>query len=166
MSEEPGSANVLRLVPQSGAVQADADECGLVVTYKPRKCRHDRLEVDKQNHVVECKNCGERVDPFEALLVLAEEGSRYRDYYKSRRDELEKLNNYQPHLKAVRSLEGTWRGSMLPTCPHCHRGVEAAELASSGAINRAIATRMREVETQHDAGSMKQPHPLDEPDEG
>jgi len=130
--------------------------------YPRRKCNHTRFFVDETNHEVTCRDCNAIVQPFDAMLVFANRTNEYRERLDRMRAEQVELAAYKPWLKAVKRLEGVWRGSMLPCCPHCHRGIEAEDLANGALINRSIATRLREVAAGRENGSMATPPPEDD----
>lgn len=45
--------------------------------YKIGKCRHRQLLVDQDNAFVECKDCGEKLNPIAMLSRFANEESRW-----------------------------------------------------------------------------------------
>ena len=103
---------------------------------KPVQCRHRHVEVDPANREVTCQDCGKVVDPFDVLVGFANEGSLLQRTYTALQDEVGRLRNWNPFLRAVKRLEEIWRGSMLPTCPHCGRGIRAEDLARSGRVHK------------------------------
>lgn len=113
------------------------------VVYNRKRCEHQHIEVDPKNREVLCLDCQERVDPIEALVTLCQKGSRAYETFIALQAEVKTLRAWNPFLKAVKKLESIWRGSMLPTCPHCGVGVKAEDLASSGQVSKAFAERLR-----------------------
>lgn len=51
-------------------------------------CRHDGITVDEAGGVVECKHCGERLEPLAALLIVARNGNQWAGAIESARAEL------------------------------------------------------------------------------
>ena len=45
----------------------------------PKKCKHPRTEVDPNHRHVVCRDCGELVDAFEALVAIADNWDRLRE---------------------------------------------------------------------------------------
>ncbi len=80
-----------------------------------------QFTLDTKNRVVTCHHCGVFVDPFDALLTLAE-------YDEEREEELKKLYevarevmNYKPWKKALKRIEKNIgrSGENIPVCPRC-----------------------------------------------
>lgn len=104
---------------------------------KAIKCRHVRYELDTNNRTVHCRDCNAEVSAYEALDTIARGVSSVLADLEAARKEAAELKAYNPFLKAVKRLEGIWRGSrMLPICPHCRRGIEAEALAKTGQVSR------------------------------
>lgn len=95
-------------------------------------CYHQRFIIDKSHGSVECSDCGEIISAFHAISIMAQRDSRYFKNLERMRQEAKELKEYSPFLRAVKKLESIWRGKYLPGCPHCHKGIEAEELANSG----------------------------------
>lgn len=102
------------------------------------KCRHTAFEIDYQNKTLYCQDCKEMVDPYRVVELMIQDDSIRIQRYRALREEVRKLEQYKPWLKAVRELESVWRGSMLPCCPHCSKGVEAVDLLKMK-VNREYA---------------------------
>jgi len=108
-------------------------------------CRHQRFDIFTDTQTVKCRDCGEVVSPFLALTTITEDNHRWWETWTRQADAAMALHNYQPHLRAVKKLEHTWRTrKYLPCCPHCHRGVEADALAASGTVHRSYDERQAE----------------------
>ncbi|MHB8354914.1 MAG: hypothetical protein ACYDCF_10845 [Burkholderiales bacterium] len=103
------------------------------------RCRHDHTTVDLANREVTCRDCGKVVDPFDVLAELAKEGSHLQHTYVALQEVVKRLRQWNPFLRAIKRLEETWRGSMLPTCPHCARGIQADDLARSARVHKKFA---------------------------
>ena len=153
------SENIVQFTPRSKEVDDGTLDYYLAINPKPprRECRHVSFWVDDRNHEVTCRDCGAIVQPFDAILAFAKASHGFAERLRQAREETAALKAWKPWLKAVRKLEEIWRGSMLPCCPHCHRGLEAEALASSGRVNRSLATRLREVEVGKANGELATP---------
>lgn len=116
--------------------------------YSRRECAHARLEVDATNRRVECRDCNREVDAFEAISILADNASAYQRTYDQMRKDHQNLAGWVPHLRAVRDLEGMWRGKRLPMCPHCKKGVTAEGLNSMGWVHQAYAEAVAKHEAE------------------
>ncbi|MBW4083604.1 hypothetical protein [Paenibacillus sp. S150] len=92
--------------------------------HKPRKCTcgdDKHFTVDKVNREITC-DCGMTVDPFEAMLHLAE----HYDYLNRQHESLSQQRlqwlKEKPHSVIFKKLEREYqRGKMLPYCPRCEQ---------------------------------------------
>lgn len=128
--------------------------------YKPLECRHDHIEIDQTNRKVLCTDCKREVDPFEAICRLADHTSAWKTTWEAMRKDYRNLAGYVPHLRAVRDLEGMWRGNRLPLCPHCKKGVTAEGMNRMGWVNKRYAEAVAEHE--RDAATVGEPISLHE----
>lgn len=104
----------------------------LRVEYGRRKicqCFDPHYEIDYQNRLVYCKDCGAIVDPFEALYNLAKYYDRLHTQVKNLLEERRQIANYKPHLVVIKELESHYRsGKMVPCCPRCGEPFDLKEL--------------------------------------
>lgn len=56
-----------------------------------RKCLHRRLYVLEETHMLECQDCGEKIDAYKYIWNLAREQEKAEYKIKSLRKELDKL---------------------------------------------------------------------------
>lgn len=98
---------------------------------KNTECQHAQFELDESETRVYCGKCGDPIEAFRALKLLAVEFERIDHAVARLRAEIEELSAWNPWLRAVRELERIWRGNMRPCCPHCGKTVEAEALAKS-----------------------------------
>lgn len=126
--------------------------------YKRIECPHDRLTVDTNNRKVECEDCKREVDAFEAVSMLADRASQYQATYDRMRQDHKNLAGWVPHLRAVRNLEGMWKGNRLPMCPHCKKGVTAEGLNAMGWVHKAYAEAVAKHEAENAAP--QEVHPI------
>lgn len=109
------------------------------------QCLEKKFEIDTQNHIVTCANCGAWVDPFDALVYIGEHYELERHFVQTLWEERKQIVNYKPHLIIIRELERQYRSkSMLPTCPHCGRAFFLEEI--KGWQNRDTEIARREFE--------------------
>lgn len=110
-------------------------------------CTKTTYEVDEVNRVVTCRQCGAWVEPFAALVDIASRREEREREQQRLLDQRREILNYKPHLLVMRELERGYRGkTMLPTCPHCHRGFYFEEL--NHWVNRKIEDAWRERELE------------------
>lgn len=97
------------------------------------KCSKPSYEIDTKNHLVYCQKCLAVIEPFEALVRLAEHIEEINDsieYAKSYKNE---LINYKPYLREAKRYERMMREKdMLPICPKCNHMFNWNEIVSMG----------------------------------
>lgn len=102
--------------------------------HKPRKCTCDsrRFTVDEVNREITC-SCGLVVDPFEAMLELADTHERFNRQHKELYEQAQLWKKQKPYSVLFKRLEQDYqRGKMLPYCPHCNYLIELDKLTSWG----------------------------------
>jgi len=110
-------------------------------------CAKATYEVDEVNRVVTCRQCGAWVEPFAALADIAHRHEEREREQQRLLDQRREILNYKPHLLVMRELERGYRGkTMLPACPHCHRGLYFEEL--NHWVNRKIEDTRRGLEKE------------------
>lgn len=133
--------------------------------YKPVACVHEHLEIDENNRIVLCTDCNKEVDPFTAICQLAKRTSEWQSRWRAMREDWKNLAGWVPHLRAVRTLEGMWRGNRLPMCPHCKKGVTAEGLNRLGWVHQRYAEAVAEHERETaDAGEVVSLRPTTAPE--
>lgn len=104
---EPGSSDVRPVEPpEPGEIINIADmrteRLSIRSPQEPRACAHRRSRIDDKLRIVECRDCGERLDPIEVLLDIAKNwrheswaAERIRDHEaKERAKELERRQRH------------------------------------------------------------------------
>ena len=99
----------------------------LKVAYGRRKlceCRHPHYEIDTQNHLVTCVDCGAIADPFEAFRRIAEDYTDLNKKAENLWEQRRELLNWEPRLIKLKHFAEEYRSghgnkSMVPCCPHC-----------------------------------------------
>ena len=98
-------------------------------------CRNRKFYIDTQNREISCQECGAVIDPYDAMLDIANHYEQFGKEVDNLLTQRKQILDYKPHLLVMRELEKIYMGGkMLPCCPHCGRGVYAKELlvASTG----------------------------------
>ena len=95
-------------------------------------CRNRKFYIDTQNREISCQECGAIVHPYNALFDIAMHYERIEEEVNNLLAVRQQIVDYKPHLLAMRELEKIYRRDMLPSCPHCHKGIYAKELLISG----------------------------------
>lgn len=94
-------------------------------------CFEPSYEVDTQNRIVTCQDCGAIVDPFDALVQTAWQHDRINRAHERMLEERESIAGYKPHLKVFKALESRYRSdkySMVPQCPRCSKPFDFSEI--------------------------------------
>jgi ribosomal protein S27AE len=87
------------------------------------KCADRTFIVDTANRCINCGHCGALVDPYEAMLYLAEHGELLQRENRALLEQRRQIIGYQPHLLVFRELEQNYRSKkMIPCCPKCGQG--------------------------------------------
>lgn len=117
------------------------------VNYGRRKicqCLNPHYEIDVQNRLVVCKDCGAIIDPFDALVDLAKHYERIERWNQAALDQRREIENYKPRLLVIRELEKRYRGQkMIPRCLHCGEPFDLKEIANGSWCSRRFLEEKR-----------------------
>ena len=90
------------------------------------QCTAPCFEVDEENRIVSCKICGAILDPFEALIKLAERPERLEETQrrmlekiKTYREEAEKEYSRMIKSRVFRKMQSNYNEGLFPYCPEC-----------------------------------------------
>lgn len=106
----------------------------LRVEYGKKKlcqCANPHYEIDYQNKLVTCMDCGAIVDAFEALTEIASSYDRLGNQVEQLLKQRKEIVNYKPHLVVIKELERSYRAqnfSMVPCCPRCGEAFDLPEI--------------------------------------
>ena len=109
------------------------------------RCEHKHLCFDPMARHIECEECGQFVEPFDAFMILLDYHRRGADILLSRQSELKELEEKAGKnlLKATRELDRVWRSKMLPTCPHCKEAIAPEDGFGMFSVNRKMEMERR-----------------------
>jgi hypothetical protein len=114
---------------------------------QPGVCQHKSLEYDDNGQVVTCKDCGTRVEAYWALVQVVEQWTRMMEKLRTQADRINQTAAATIHTRAALRVEEAWRKRrMVPSCPHCHRGILPTDGFGSSFVNREMEQRRREIE--------------------
>ena len=85
-------------------------------------CKNKQLKIDIRNREIECGTCGARLDPFDVVVELYKQESRYWQIMKSLRNQCEELEKWLLNNRmgsALREIARKIRQGNIPSCPHC-----------------------------------------------
>ncbi|MGQ3740562.1 hypothetical protein [Bacillus sp. Fil] len=80
-------------------------------------CKHEsrKFVLDTTHKRVTCYSCDAIVNPYEAILDLANQREEFNRQAKLLLEQKKQLAAYKPHLRIIKSLESSYRGrKMLP----------------------------------------------------
>lgn len=107
--------------------------CHCYIGHFPKK---PNLTIDEETHTVLCDWCGNRIEPFDALMALTIYGETYMEELERIRKELVRIykliHNYKPWKRALKDIESSVgrKGEMVPCCPKCHEPFELSEITN------------------------------------
>lgn len=93
------------------------------------KCNNRKFVIDTSNRRVICNSCGATIDPYEAMLELANNRQEHVKQMEKLLEQRKQIVNYKPHLVVIKKLEKQYRGrKMIPSCPRCSEPFYLEEL--------------------------------------
>ena len=96
------------------------------------KCECKTFTVDTKNRSVYCGKCGAWVDPYDAMVYLAENPEEYQYEVNCLLNQAKEIQRYHPHLKIFKSMESSYRTGMAPECPKCKRLFDFKDITGWG----------------------------------
>ena len=100
-------------------------------TKKTCTCKKPLYEIDINNHLVYCKECGAIVEPFTALTECAMYYERIEESVSNLLKQRNEIKNYKPRLVVIKQIEKLYNGykeEMCPSCPTCGEVFELSDL--------------------------------------
>lgn len=86
------------------------------------QCFDPHYEIDAQNRLVYCTDCGAIIEPYEVLCSLARHYSRVENQVEGILKQRKEIENWKPWLLVFRNLESQYRSkNSLPCCPECKK---------------------------------------------
>ncbi|WP_342471614.1 hypothetical protein MHH70_12415 [Metasolibacillus sp. FSL H7-0170] len=95
------------------------------------KCKTQLYTLDTDNQRVTCQTCGAPIEPFQAMLKMAEVWGKINAELEMTLQQKKELDNYKPHLKIIKDLEKRTRSGpnqSHPICPVCDEPFMLSEL--------------------------------------
>lgn len=108
------------------------------------RCDPPNYEIDVTNRLVQCTKCNAYIQPFDALVYLAENIEKYNEIIEKYENEISKIidlrNEYAKEVNALsdkrfrlnkfRDLQNSYMKGMMPRCPHCGKAFDPTEIDS------------------------------------
>ena len=119
-----------------------------------KECRHINLTFNDDGQIITCDDCHKQIQPYWAFHMLAERFDDSMKRLNRKEADIKVLTEKTVHLIAARRVEAAWRQrSMVPTCPHCERGILPEDSFGSSLMSRSIELRIREIEREKKASA-------------
>lgn len=108
--------------------------------------------INEDYGTVSCETCGNRVEPFYALLNMANKSDAWTRSYeriteavKAKRKEYEMLTKKPPFRVVVKKIERKFFGNnkLYPKCPCCGEHFDFSEVLDNGANNHVIESKIK-----------------------
>lgn len=83
-------------------------------------CKNNHYEIDTQNSLVYCLDCGAVVDPYEALYKISHMAERLENQLSALIEAVKENQDKLCQMKVFRDIEDSYRyQDLLPICPKC-----------------------------------------------
>lgn len=116
------------------------------------QCREPHYEIDYQNSLVYCIDCGAIIDPLEALMNIARNASRLEEYTERLLEQRRQIESYHPRRIVLKAIETQYiraeRNGLEPTCPRCGQPFSLEELQRVPWVSPAFATIREDTKTK------------------
>lgn len=106
------------------------------------RCNPPHFEIDTNNRIVVCKDCGATIEPFEALIRICEYNDELEEYQKKA---FEKAKTYAQWAdnegrrrmknKAFKDMDAQYQNGLYPYCPKCKEMFDPIDLNRWGSKN-------------------------------
>lgn len=95
------------------------------------RCLEPHYEIDITNRMIQCKDCGAYVDPFECLENLVrhyERLEKYQELAKERLIYLQKEAKKTRRLTYAKEIDNNLKQGLAPLCPHCRKIIDVVNI--------------------------------------
>lgn len=117
--------------------------------YRAYECEHKNIVYSTADRRIECRDCAQVVDAFDAFLTLCKYFDKMRLEAQADRQRAWEAEQASIHRIAAKELQRVWSHKMAAGCPHCKRGLlpEDFKRGPSFAVSREteIAARKRAI---------------------
>lgn len=115
--------------------------------FSTAECAHIHTTLDDNGRTVRCDDCHLQLSAYWLLEQIIYEYSDAIERLKSERAHFEEEKKKELTLLSAQKVEKAWRRrNLVPTCPHCHRGILPTDgFGAGGFINKEIELRRRRL---------------------
>ena len=114
-----------------------------------KRCEHKNLVFSQPDRRIQCKDCDEVVEAFDAFMVLVRHWEAMSADLRRKARKADEAMQSTVIRRAAKELDRMWSGrQMAPLCPHCRGGLlpeDFAEVASSISADLERARRKRQA---------------------
>lgn len=96
-------------------------------------CEHRSLVYSSKERRIECKDCDQPVDGFDAFMTLCRHFDAMEKAAKNREHKTKAGLEAVIVRRAAKEIDRTWGRKMAPQCPHCRRGLLPEDFANGAA---------------------------------
>ena len=110
-------------------------------------CEHRNMVYDQKERRIWCKDCERNVEPFDAVVAIAEQMDHANKRLLDRAKAIKSAEAHSLISRAAKAADKAWREkSMAPACPHCQRGILPEDALNFSSVNKEweVARRKRE----------------------
>ncbi len=128
-------------------------------TRRPRSsCRHRHMVYDKAERRVWCEDCESEVEPFDALMLIAEQMDGHVKRLQRREREVREAEQFAIRSRAAKKLDEYWRGrSVVPLCPHCSEALLPEDVITGLAATSPELVRAKRKKQRKEKGQSPNP---------
>jgi hypothetical protein len=109
------------------------------------KCAHKNLTFDENGQSIICDDCNKSLSAYWVLRRIITDYNKAWEGIERKRSELNDLMEKTLHFKAAKKVEEVWRSkTMLPSCPHCKRGICSHDQFGYSTVSKEFELKMRD----------------------
>ncbi|MGX1693191.1 hypothetical protein [Brevundimonas naejangsanensis] len=95
-------------------------------------CEHKSLVYSSRDRRIECKDCDQPIEAFDAFMTLVRHFDSMEDAARRREHQTKEAAGAVIVRKAAKALDKAWGRKMAPCCPHCDRGLLPEDFERGG----------------------------------
>lgn len=108
-------------------------------------CLHKNWTMDDHGGTVSCQTCKQQLTVYWALDKIIDEYNTWTHRFNAERAAFKEVTAKEVVLIAAKRVEKAWRQqSMVPSCPHCHRGILPTDGFGNSTISKELEIKRRE----------------------
>ncbi len=102
---------------------------------RPSKvCEHKSLVYSSRDRRIECKECDQPIEAFDAFMTLVRHFDSMEDAARRREHQTKEAAGAVIVRKAAKALDKAWGRKMAPCCPHCRTGLLPEDFETIGSM--------------------------------